>query len=233
MRRGWTYGAIENQAATRLTEYGSRFSALSGPPTPIELIAERLFDLTLTWDDIAETDGAVFGGLRPEAKEIVLNEKRVDLLLSNRGFQRFTIGHELGHWDLHVDHSLVTQGHLFEAFPAEMFFRCEASRGPVWVARAGALDATTMRPRPDTPNMAREVNRYAAALLIPKPWLVEAVRQHDSLARAAISDLARKFDVSFAAMRVRLDELGMAYMGEDGTVYRSRAHASGQLDLLP
>lgn len=231
MRRSWSYSAIEDLASRRIAEYGARFSPLVGPPTPIDLVIERLFDLVLCWDDMRVNGRTVFAGLRPEAREIVLNE-RVDLLRSNRGFLRFTLGHELGHWELHVDHALLDGGRLFEAFPASIFLRCEASHGPIWVARSDLSQDGADSVPTDTPRMAREVNRYAAAVLIPRDWLVEAVRAYGVLTRTAVSDLAERFEVSFEAMRVRLEELGIAYVGKDGRVYRSRAEAGGQLNLL-
>lgn len=231
MRKSWSYSAIEDLASRRLAEYSVQFSPLPGPPTPIDLVIERLFDLTLSWDDIRVDGRAVFAGLRPEAREIVLNE-HVDLLRSNRGFQRFTLGHELGHWELHVDHALLEGNRLFEAFPPSLFLRCEAPGGPIWVARTDPTQGEANSLPADTPRMAREVNRYAAALLMPKPWLVEAVRTHSVLTRNGVSGLADRFEVSFAAMRVRLEELRIAYVAEDGQVYRSRAEAGGQLNLL-
>lgn len=230
MRLSWSYSAIEDLASSRLAEYSARFSPLNGPPTPVDLVIERLFDLTICWDEIRVEGRTAFAGLRPETKEIILNE-RVDLLRTNWGFQRFTIGHELGHWELHIDHALLGQNRLFEAFPASIFLRCEGSRGPVWVARSEGEGGGDSVPA-DTPRMAREVNRYAAAVLMPKAWLVAAVRTYGALDRRAVSDLAQMFEVSFEAMRVRLEELRIAYVAEDGRVYRSRAEAGGQLNLL-
>lgn len=98
--------------------------------------------------------------------------------------QRFTIAHEIGHAILHLQNGKHT-----DAF----------------------VDSSETLNRPNTTIPGRGVdrkelaaNRFAAALLMPRTWVEEAVRGSLSL-----DDLAKRFGVSRSAMRHRLNSLGL------------------------
>jgi Zn-dependent peptidase ImmA (M78 family) len=101
--------------------------------------------------------------------------------------QRFTIAHELGHWFLgHLETSRAVTD-LSPAF------------GPAWAFRAAPVH-TPLPPR------ERAANRFAAALLMPRPLLLDWV-ERDPRTLTHPDALARVFDVSVQALRIRLDEL--------------------------
>ncbi|MPZ13952.1 MAG: ImmA/IrrE family metallo-endopeptidase [Chloroflexi bacterium] len=56
------------------------------------------------------------------------------------------------------------------------------------------------------PMMEREANKFAAELLMPKPWIIADVRQ----GQLTIPQLSARYRVSWQAMRVRLKELGLS-----------------------
>jgi Zn-dependent peptidase ImmA (M78 family) len=98
--------------------------------------------------------------------------------------QRFTIAHELGHYNLHCNKSE-------SFFVSKIHFRDE--------------DSSTGEMKKE-----REANAFAAAILMPKRMLQEAIESIPSFYTEdmAIKSLAKKFDVSTMAMSIRLSKLG-------------------------
>ena len=58
--------------------------------------------------------------------------------------------------------------------------------------------------RADTPDEARSVNRYAAAILMPRAIIVDEARKIDRTQWPNLYRLAERFGVSISALRVRL-----------------------------
>ena len=123
-------------------------------PVPVEDIADSVFGLLVRdVDDLTAAPGApplapgqtLSGLLLPARGEIWVNADEARQWPPRR---RFTIGHELGHWELHRD----GQRSLF--------------------CRRPSVDET---PDPDADDIEEEASRFAAALLMPA-WLV--VREH-------------------------------------------------------
>lgn len=99
--------------------------------------------------------------------------------------QRFTIAHELGHYRLHTGGTYVDRG-------------------------------TTLRMRSNVKNSGspaeeREANQFAAALLMPAPWVEAEVESHvlDLGDDSELQALCTRFGVSSQAMMYRLTNLGV------------------------
>lgn len=92
--------------------------------------------------------------------------------------QRFTMAHELGHWALHLQ-----PGQGIQDMGEQVAFRT--------------------KPEGDTPETEREANRFAAALLMPAPWVNDAITRYGENVRS----LAPVFGVSETAMAIRLREI--------------------------
>ncbi len=126
-------------------------------PVPVEDIADSVFGLLIR--DVEDL------GAAPGAPELGAGQALSGLLLAARGEiwvnadeartwptrRRFTIGHELGHWEMHRD----GQTALF--------------------CRSSTVDEDQ---RPAVPNVEEEASRFAAAVLMPQ-WLM--VREHGRL----------------------------------------------------
>lgn len=126
-------------------------------------------------------EGATLSGLLfPSERRIWVNAVEAGRWPGRR---RFTIAHEIGHWQLHRD----------GAYEAHARF-----------CRSDEVEATGDRAR-KARNIEREANQFAAALLMPE----ELVRSHAEELRRNVGLLARRFDVSGTAMEVRLDDLGL------------------------
>ena len=100
---------------------------------------------------------------------------------------RFTIAHELGHYELHRE-----QSHLF--VDKQFIYRSQHSGNtPVTLA------------------MEQEANAFASAILMPTDLLRSEIQKIDLnlMDDKAIQILATKFQVSATAMSIRISGLGM------------------------
>jgi Zn-dependent peptidase ImmA (M78 family) len=107
--------------------------------------------------------------------------------------QRFTVGHELGHLVLHE--SGMDPIHI------DRQMRLYQRVGEANSALYNSPNSTT------TPQMEREANMFAAALLMPAPLLQHAALEHNLSDEADIGALALAFGVSEQAMTIRLQQL--------------------------
>jgi len=102
--------------------------------------------------------------------------------------QRFTIAHELGHWQLHGGRPLIVDQSIM------INKRDDVS--------SQATDAEEM-----------DANRFAANLLMPRPFILDAIRYEMKAGVGSrdelVAALARDFDVSADAMGYRLINLGV------------------------
>ena len=100
--------------------------------------------------------------------------------------QRFTAAHELGHFLFHSD--LLGKG-----VDDDRMYRS---------TNIGQFYNSNVHPRHET-----EANNFAALTLMPEHLIQSRYRGTDGSAR----ELAREFQVSPAAMRIRLDNLGLRH----------------------
>ncbi len=98
---------------------------------------------------------------------------------------RFTIAHELGHYDLHRNGSKK----LFVDMKNIRFRDEKSSLGVM--------------------KEEREANAFAAALLMPKEMVLDKIRQgtYDLHDERSVKKLAKEFEVSTIAMSIRLSNL--------------------------
>jgi hypothetical protein len=200
---------VEERAASMLRRYGREAGRQVTPPVEVDLIGEMLCGLRWEYDLIE--DESTLAALYPESQVVTLNELFADRFKEVSGFDRFTKGHEVGHWVLHVDDLGDSSPPLDAGTDGERVF-----------CRDGSDDWTE-----------RQADWFAAGLLMPEPQLKEAVSGYDSMSWTIIEKLSEQFDVSKEAMKVRLEQLGLAYVDEEtGRVYRSRGEAQGQQTLF-
>lgn len=152
---------------------------INAPPVPVERIAKKL--------------GAQihFSPLDDELSGMIYIKQGMPIIginsLHHPNRQRFTIAHECGHLILHKT-QITKEVHVDKAFP--MLMRDSASA-------AGVNEIEI------------EANYFAAELLMPVPFLAEALGNEpfDIDDDSAISGLAKSFKVSSSAMRFRLGNL--------------------------
>lgn len=184
--------ASPEQAALTLLE-ACGLLELDTPPIDVDKIAEEAVGLDIqeladlrTLPNIPDELRAVelSGLLLPADLRIWVNAVEA---ARSAGRRRFTIAHELGHWQLHGEAKAHARG---------VFCRSGEVGGGAELRTARRIEA--------------EANRFAAALLMPASLVErEAIEW-----KFNVHVLARRFDVSLPAMQLRLTTLDLlpAYM---------------------
>jgi hypothetical protein len=133
-------------------------------------------------DAIAWERGAVVrdGPLRgAEARLVAVGRKAiitVSTCVENFHRRRFSIGHELGHLEMHLEHSSM--------------FLCTSR------------DINDWREQETNPNLEHEANEFAAALLLPERFFAPLCKSTQP-SLDLIVELAETFDVSLTATAIR------------------------------
>jgi hypothetical protein len=218
---------VESRAYARLQTLASRNLWDGRPPIPIEHVIEHLLELHIVWEEVKEAPGGlVLACLRPATREVVLNERHRDRFEATPGLERFSLGHEGGHADMFA----LTASPLSFAFESGSSYtpvRLSATNGEVVALPSKASDGLAQRSAAmwaaaederarwaageDSPRVRRAVNHYAAVLLMPQDLLRPACRGQDVQAWPVIYRIADLFQVSIAALLVRLQELGLIF----------------------
>ena len=226
---------VEEFAAARLAEFEQLLGRALKPPTPIELMAERLLGLSLLWEPIEELPGEViFGGIRPEDRLVVLNENQRKLFEEKPGLVRSTVGHEMGHWDLFVDQATLDHPMLAGFDRPESFPKRSTPVGEVVVVSRMMQSAEgrellrQMESRADDPHEARAVNRYAAAISMPPGLIRRDALAIDRTKWPPLYALAKRYEVTITALRVRLEQLDLLHVDDKGRLFESKDAAIGQ-----
>ena len=226
---------IEEIAQSRLAELQRELGRPLSPPIPIDLIAEQVLGLDFLWEPIDELPGEkIFGGLIAKKRLIVINENRKELFAEKPGLERSTKGHEMGHWDLFIDKGSLDHPTLFDVDGDGPFAFRSSPAGDVAIIkmldrdREGQELLRKIQSRADEPDEARAVNRYAAALSMPVDLIRAEALKIDRTHWPNLYRLAEKYEVTISALRVRLEQLGLLFVDEQGKLYESRDAASGQ-----
>lgn len=179
---------LEARAAQTLRRY-----FLARPPArlpvPIEDLAETLFDLYIAWEPVEDLDDQLtLGGVRPELKELILNDRACGFFEEFPGSENYTKAHEVAHWILHVREP-----------PASVALFDELRAPP-------AIVCTSREPKPQ-----REVQAdiCAAFLLMPADLFLDECDQRDMSRWPTIYDFRNFLGVSISALCNRLQNLGV------------------------
>ncbi len=207
-------GQLEREADVLLAQFhGARQTPLA-LPTPVDDILERHLGLTLELGDLHGKLGIpVIGGKRDLLGALWADDRSVfiDYMLDpderswSEGRYRFTVAHEIGHWQVHREllPSRLDQPSLFQRDPA-----------PTIVSRKSRAKE----------RIEWQADFFAACLLMPRAMVLAAWKTRfgdtrtrtiqpddDALALHASRDLSRpfagEFGVSVEAMRIRLEQL--------------------------
>lgn len=171
-----TVNEAEQRAAELLDGFGIE---MSGPPVPVEQIAVKsgiqIVRSAAEWSEsgfLLRDNGQIIIGINSRN-----SPKR----------QRFTIAHELGHWQLHEGKPLIVD------------------------------QSVMINKRDDVSSQATDreeiqANQFAAGLLMPQRLIHRELRKQITTAKSRdeiVTALARVFDVSNDAMGWRLINLGI------------------------
>ncbi len=207
---------IEAAAAATLNSYGRRFGKIVAPPVPVDEILECDLKLDFGLEDLKVDFGPdALGALWAGERRVRVDASLDPILFPEKeGRYRFTVGHEIGHWQLHR-HLFIAdadQGSLFDE-PSEPSVVCRSGSGK--------------------PPIEWQADAFSARLLMPKEMLTRAwaeakggrvpalrrERRHNPTG-AAVERTARVFGVSTQAMRIRLIDLGLIAGHEGAKLFR-------------
>lgn len=230
---------IERIAEEKLAEFSKMLGRPLTPPIPIDLMAEKICGLSILWDTIEEEPGeTIFGGLSPEDRLIVINEKHRKQFEEKPGMERSTIGHEMGHWELFTSKESIGHPLLPGLRRPESFVkRSSESKRSVEVIRSliaseqGREALRNIQSRSDHPDEARAVNRFAAAISMPRELFRAEALKVDRNHWRNLYPLAKKFEVTITALKVRLEQLNLLVVTKDGKLFGSPDEAVGQMGL--
>ena len=203
---------IEDKALRLLNRYGMDFGVVESPPVPVEDIADGLLDLRLLWDSMDESPGTtVLAGLDPQKGMIKFNESCRQVIEETPGLYNTVLGHEIGHWELHVDHESASQQQLpqFEQVYECLYQESTCTRGP----------------------KETQAHRFMGFLLMPSGLLREAIHDVELTNWVNLYKLRELFKVTISALRIRLERLGVLYVASDGQLYPSEQEYHGQTRL--
>jgi Zn-dependent peptidase ImmA (M78 family) len=192
---------LEQRAAELWRQHGLQ------PGFDVERLLDRL-GLGLVWEDVPDDRGRVLGQLIPDQRVVVLNERHLQALEEKDGrLRRYTVGHEVGHWEFHAE---------------------AARSGTLRLLAGGRTWCRDGSPDP----VERQAEMFSAALLIPRDRLRAALPKRPWRGWPTIYDLADLFVVNVTPIRIRLERLGWVHLDEDGGPVSGPRPASGQGQLF-
>lgn len=205
---------LERRSAELLARHATRFGPIERFPVPIEQIVEGTLGLVISWEDLPSSGGLALGAVRPALRTVALNDLARDYFREFPGSEAFTFAHEAGHWVLHIDEGLVGQPTLGLTVASSEDVICHrAAEGP-------------------RPPAEWQADTFAASLLIPRDLLAQALRDAEHFQNwPTLIRLATHIGVSITALRIRLEQVGLLFVGPNGELYPSRLDAEGQRRL--
>ena len=225
--------AIESSAYALLRRYSENFEPIAEPPVPVERIADLLLELTPDWGPIEdEEDNPILAFIDPEASRIRINERHLERFAAYPGMLEFTIGHEIGHNELHILKNGIEQLEL-DFGDSEVH---DAKSESTVLARLGVSPKGYLcrdKASSGVKDMReKQADQFASYLLMPEYLLRPAIAHIDLLSWPSLYRLRDLFNVSITALKIRLGNLGLLYVAPDGSLHRSEVAANGMNQLL-
>ncbi len=203
---------LEARASALLRRYERDIEPVITPPVPIEGIADFLLEIGIDWVPIPDVaSGPVLAYIDADKKIIRLNESLKASFEQSVGLYTFTLAHEVAHYELHLMRGNVIQ------------LQFEDNRKPSFLCRNNGKTKDQREWQAD---------RFASYLLLPTHLLLPAIQDQDLLQWNTLYRLRDLFQVSMMALKIRLEQLGLLYIGADKSLWRNKQEASGQLRLL-
>ncbi len=187
----------------------------------IDRLIDRL-DLGLLWRPIEPVGGRqVAAELIARERLVTLNENLRVLLDGNPGFYRFTIAHELGHWDLHCGSVRDGSGEIWADGPRLVCRRLVFGRD---LPPAEVLtQAENQR--------EHQANLFATYLLAPTEIFLAAFRKIGCDGWPATYQLAETLGLSVHATLIRLGEERLGHRDDAGVPRLGLRPKEGQASL--
>jgi hypothetical protein len=176
------FNFLQDQAELILCLFTKRFDFPDGLPVPVEIIAEGVFGLRCETGRFERWDKHTVGALSVDDRVICVDDR------FNWHQRVFAVAHEIGHWVLHEGNQCLQ---LSSGIKLNHFLE--------------STSAKTEEQKNDLRDT--EANRFAAALLMPRPLLFSQAKNYTVIDARAIRELADTFCVSMEAMLIRVRDL--------------------------
>lgn len=228
---------IERDSVMLLAEYEETAGTPIKLPVPVADITTYHLALQLGFADLHQTLGSPMLRDEPDIlgaiwvdKETILIDRSLDPKVnpSMLGRYRFSVAHEIGHWRLHRSYVAKdpNQTSLFDA-PSEPTMICRSSQAKAPIEwQADFFSSCLLMPRRRVNDEWKECLGRTRPLLLsdlrPNGQVMmraqtliyeqgrnEAAAVNDPLFENVAEPIARRFGVSPAAMRIRLERLGL------------------------
>ena len=207
---------IEQDAELLLAEYARDQGVAVSLPVPIEEVLEVQLKLTFEMDDLraAFASPDVLGAIWFK-NGLVKVDASLDPHTSPQmlGRFRFTLAHEVGHWRLHrhLYREDPSQAHLFggHGHPA---FVCRSSDKPSVEWQADNFASYALMPKKLVMAAWQEWRGNLDPVVLntlPSAGSVGARDPRDARFETFCKPMAKRFEVSAEAMRIRLEKLGL------------------------
>jgi hypothetical protein len=216
---------FENEAALLLAEYGNKHYQVMAPPVPVDEMVELYLGLSLEFLDMQKLFGVgdVHGALWVNEKRVGIDQ-RLDPATypAMLGRYHFTLAHEAGHWRLHRQ--------LFLRRANQHSLLPEGRERPEYICRSS-----------DTEPIEYQANRFASCLLMPREILKRAWHEwrdgmepiylpdlraengedgtDEMIMENAVRPLARAFQVSTEAMRIRAEAMKLLLRRKEPSLF--------------
>jgi Zn-dependent peptidase ImmA (M78 family) len=210
---------IENKANEVLLEIQSRSQRSFNGQIDPSRIAD-FFDLGIVWEKIpADAGGTIAARIFPTQKLIEINEN-FPRLRESRGFEAFTIAHEIGHWVLHINQDeadgLTQQQELNLDISKENHpFLCRSLNGET------------------SNNIEWQADYFAGSLLMPRNLLEETRKGRNLQNWSHLRAMTDELGVSLSALKVRLQQIGWIHIPKNSQqIYLGKASSNTQGNLF-
>ncbi len=208
---------IEAEAETLFALWQKAHGEVSEPPVPVDEMIELQLNLRYEIDDLQKRfrHGDVLGAIWFK-EQLIRVDRSLDPVEHPRmlGRYRFTLAHEIGHWQLHRKVFLrdETQMSLTSAADAPAFV-CRSTDQAREEVQANMFAAFLLMPR-DLIRRAwikwRGTDDVVCVLDLAAPTLSRSVKaQQDAAMQRFSKPFAEQFHVSAEAMSYRLEALGL------------------------
>lgn len=227
-----TNSEIEVRANALLDLYVAEIEPIETPPVPVEKIADLLLELNLSWVSIRDTDDEpIMAFIDASKRTIRLNERRQATHFDRHsGLYEYTLGHEVGHYDLHVMRDGTGQMELDVTLASQFETPDEVDTGQGWRPTGQYLCRTRVKSK-KTPR-EHQADVYSSYLLMPERLLQPTIEGVNLLNWQNLYRLRERFSVSISALTNRLNSLGLVYVAPNRTLHRSEDEANGQMRMF-
>lgn len=203
---------IEVHATTLLAQYSRELEQIVTPPVPVEQIADFLLKLNIDWSPIPDDNASpILGCIIPATRTIQINERRREHFERYFGTFEYTLGHELGHHELHL---------LPENLEQLPLIGNSSQPGHI------------CRPQQVKDRRELQAERFASYLLMPSFLLLPSIEGKDLCNWQTLYRLRDQFHVSITALNKRLTGINRLYVDEKGKLHPSKMIADGQRRLF-